>query len=87
MDIESNLLEIPETDYSADIAMSSDDFGKLINQLSIFGKDILFELGDTIKVTGKGDDGKMSVLELTHTDRGEIAATCEKIIMTSHHRH
>ena len=39
------------------------------------------DLGDT------RDDGKMSVLELTHTDRGEIAATCEKIILTSHHRH
>ena len=33
-----------------------------VNQLSIFGKDILFELGDTIKVTGKGDDGKMSAM-------------------------
>ena len=62
MDIESNLLEIPETEYSADIAMSSDDFGKLINQLSIFGKDIRFELGDEIVVTGKGDDGKMSAM-------------------------
>jgi len=62
IDIESNLLEIPETDYSADIAMSSDDFGKLVNQLSIFGKDIRFELGDSIKVTGKGDDGKMSAI-------------------------
>jgi DNA polymerase III sliding clamp (beta) subunit (PCNA family) len=62
MDIESSLLEIPDTEYSADITMSSDDFGKLVNQLSIFGKDILFELGDTIKVTGKGDDGKMSAM-------------------------
>ena len=62
MDIESNLLEIPDTEYSADITMSSDDFGKLVNQLSIFGKDIRFELGDSIKVTGKGDDGTMSAI-------------------------
>ena len=62
IDIESNLLEIPETEYSADIAMSSDDFGKLVNQLSIFGKDIRFELSDSIKVTGKGDDGTMSAI-------------------------
>tara|TARA_B110000046_G_scaffold184881_2_gene224687 strand:+ start:1607 stop:2416 length:810 start_codon:yes stop_codon:yes gene_type:complete len=62
MDIESNILEIPDTEYSADIAMSSDDFAKLVNQLSIFGKDIMFELGDTIKVTGKGDEGKMSAM-------------------------
>lgn len=62
IDIESNLLEIPETEYSADIAMSSDDFGKLVNQLSIFGKDIRFELSDSIKVTGKGDDGTMNAI-------------------------
>ena len=62
IDIESNLLEIPETDYAADIVMSSEDFGKLINQISIFGKTVLFELEETIKVTGKGDDGKMSAI-------------------------
>ena len=27
MDLESNLLEIPETEYTADIEMISDDFG------------------------------------------------------------
>ena len=62
MDLESNLLEIPETEYTADIEMVSDDFGKLIDQVSMFGKEILFELDDIIKVTGKGDNGTMNAI-------------------------
>lgn len=63
IDIESNLLEIPDADYAADIEMNSDDFGRLIDQISIFGKEILFELNDeVIKVTGKGDNGSMNAV-------------------------
>jgi len=62
MDIESNLLVIPETEYTADIEMISEDFGKLIEQVSIFGKEILFELDEIIKVTGKGDNGTMNAI-------------------------
>ena len=62
IDIEQNLLEIPDTEYTADVTMLSDDFVKLVSQMSIFGSTISFELGDTIKMTGKGDNGTMDAI-------------------------
>jgi len=42
MDIDEQLMTIPDADYDSDIIFDSDKFAKLIGQLSIFGDDITF---------------------------------------------
>lgn len=42
MNIEEELMEIPDADYDSDIVFNSDKFAKLIGQLSIFGENITF---------------------------------------------
>jgi len=62
VDIDSAVLEIPETDYSADIEIISNEFRELISQLSIFGSEITFNCCDEIKITGTGEYGVMNAL-------------------------
>ena len=62
VDIDSELLEIPDTDYSADIEISSNEFRELINQISIFGTDITFNCHDDIKIKGTGEYGAMNAI-------------------------
>ena len=62
VDIDSDVLEIPDTDYSADIEISSNEFRELISQLSIFGTDITFNCRDEIKITGTGEYGIMNAI-------------------------
>lgn len=66
VDIDSAVLEIPDTDYSADIEISSNEFRELISQLSIFGTDITFNCHDEIKITGTGEYGVMNAIISEH---------------------
>ena len=55
MNLEVDLLEIPDTEYTADIHMVSNQFTELVNQLSIFGNEInlgLFNLRSTVTTQG-----------------------------------
>ncbi len=62
VDIDSELLAIPDTDYSADIEINSNEFRELITQVSIFGTDITFNCHDEIKITGDGEYGAMNAI-------------------------
>lgn len=62
MDIEAELLEIPESEFSADIEMISSQFGELVNQLSIFGSEFEIKCGDNIIITGRGENGCMNAV-------------------------
>ena len=62
MNIEANLMEIPDTDYTADIHMISGDFTALVNQLSMFGNEIQVKCSDEIRFTGKGEMGSMDAV-------------------------
>tara|TARA_X000000368_G_scaffold286173_1_gene227274 strand:+ start:1546 stop:2361 length:816 start_codon:yes stop_codon:yes gene_type:complete len=62
MDTESELLEIPDSEFSADVEMISAQFGELVNQLSIFGNDFEIKCGDNIVITGKGENGCMNAV-------------------------
>ena len=62
MNIEANLMEIPDTDYTADIHMISGDFTALVNQLSMFGNEIQVKCSDEIRFTGKGEIGSMDAV-------------------------
>lgn len=56
IDIDSDILNIPEVDYSADIEMNSMQFKNYINELSLFGDDLRISCDDTdIKLSSSGE--------------------------------
>ena len=60
VDLDSQLLDIPEADHQADITMKSAQFAELITQLSIFSTVVVFKCTqEDIHITAKGDMGKM----------------------------
>ena len=62
MDLQSELLTIPDTEYTADIEMVSNDFTELIHQLYQFGNELRIQCGDEIRLTGKGEVGSMDAV-------------------------
>lgn len=60
INIESELLDVPVTEWSADIEMLSGEFSQLIDQLSIFGNDLTIKCNDEIVLSGSGEHGKMN---------------------------
>ena len=62
MDLQSELMEIPETEYAADIEMVSNDFTELVTQLNTFGSELRIQCEDEIRLTGKGEMGSMDAV-------------------------
>lgn len=62
IDIDSELLEVPDVDYDADIEIVSHDLSNLILQLSLFGRDISVNCGENITFKGSGELGTMSAI-------------------------
>ena len=62
IDIDSELLEVPNVDYDADIEIVSQDLANLITQLSVFGKDLNIKCGVNIVFKGSGELGTMSAI-------------------------
>jgi len=62
MNMETEMLEIPDTEYTADIHMLSSQFTELVNQLSIFGNELQVKCSDDIRLTGKGEMGSMDAV-------------------------
>lgn len=61
--MDNDILCIPDTDYSVDLKMVSSEFSDLIDQLSIFGQELLVKCNDEkIEMTGQGDMGKMKAV-------------------------
>jgi proliferating cell nuclear antigen len=61
MNIDSEHLQVPETEHEADISILSDEFADLIGQLSIFGDDLQVVCNmETINLTANGEMGKMT---------------------------
>ena len=68
MDLQSELLHIPDTEYTADIEMISSEFSALINQLSIFGNELKMHCEESMmSMTGTGELGEM-IGEIKETD-------------------
>tara|TARA_B100000902_G_scaffold281783_1_gene267734 strand:+ start:3856 stop:4695 length:840 start_codon:yes stop_codon:yes gene_type:complete len=63
MDIETELMHIPETEYDADITMKSSEFNKLMVENSLFAETLMIKLGedDHIYMSASGDIGKIEV--------------------------
>lgn len=62
INLESELLDVPETEWSADIEMLSSEFSQLVDQLSIFGNDLRVRCNEEIILTGSGENGKMNAI-------------------------
>ncbi len=60
VNIETDMLDVPTAEWSADIEMLSGEFSQLIDQLSIFGNDLTIKCNDEITLTGSGEHGKMN---------------------------
>ena len=56
IDIESEMMTIPEIDYDADIKMVSKDFSDLIGQVSKFGQDVKVKCNDKIELIGSSEE-------------------------------
>ena len=63
LDINSETMSIPETEYQAEFSLSSGHFSSLINQLKIFGDTMDIECSEQkiILFSKSPDNGKMSV--------------------------
>ena len=62
-DLESQLMEIPDADYTADLEMDSQEFYQLVDEMSIFGDKLVVNCtGEEVKFTGKGNLGDMTAL-------------------------
>lgn len=62
IDIDSALLEVPDVEYDADVEIGSSDISNLVNQLSMFGKDLNVKCNETITFKGTGEFGTMSAI-------------------------
>ena len=61
IDLDSQLLDVPDKDHQADITIQSTQFGVLIGQLSIFSDVVTFKCTqEDIHVTAAGDSGTMT---------------------------
>ena len=63
MDIDTEMMCIPETEYDADITMKSSEFNKLMAENSLFADSLSIRLGedDDIYMSATGDIGKIEV--------------------------
>ena len=59
MDIDSEHLELPQTDYAAVCLLPSDTFGKVMRDLSDFSDTCTLHIGETLSVSAAGDMGKV----------------------------
>ena len=66
MMIDSNLLDIPNAEYSADIIIESKSFSEYVNELDIFGDEIIIccdgKNNDNITIETSGDNGKLKMI-------------------------
>ena len=62
MDIDSDLLDIPDVDYDADIEILSADLSNIVTQLSLFGTDLNVNCEEKITFKGSGELGTMNAI-------------------------
>ena len=80
MEIESELMAIPEIDYAAEFSLASSNFANLISQLKLFGADLQIKCSEEeIRlISNSNETGNMSVvvpiddLSLFAINEGEV---------------
>ena len=63
MDIETELLHVPESEYEVTVKMPIKSFSTVVDQLSIFGDNMNVEINDEplMNLSSNGHEGKMCV--------------------------
>ena len=61
IDIESQMVELPDKEYTADIRFVSKDYSELVNQLSIFGNKLNIRCNDNIILNSENEFGKVDI--------------------------
>ncbi|CAK0780320.1 hypothetical protein CVIRNUC_005011 [Coccomyxa viridis] len=80
MDIDSEQLGIPDTEYSATVKMPSSEFQRIVKDLSTIGEAVLISVSkDGIKFSTSGDIGSanISVRQNTNVDKPEDATVID----------
>jgi proliferating cell nuclear antigen PCNA len=75
IDIDSDIMDIPEKDYDVDLLLKSNDFKELISELSIFNSTIIFKCSsddEKVIIDANGGMGAMQV-EIKDDDILEFA--------------
>ena len=73
MDIDCEIMEIPDKEYEADLSLKSTDFKELIGELSLFNDELQFICNeDDVILKAKGDMGSATV-EIKNSDIEEYA--------------
>ena len=75
IDIDSDVMDIPEKDYDVDLMLKSNDFKELISELSIFNSNIVFNCNsdeEKVIIEANGGMGAMQV-EIKDDDILELA--------------
>jgi proliferating cell nuclear antigen PCNA len=64
VELESDLMEIPDVDYQAEFALASSNFASLVGQLKQFGSDLFIKCNEEeLRLTSKSNEsGNMSVV-------------------------
>ena len=62
INIDEQLMEIPEVDYSADITMKSSQFKDYVTEISKFGSDLSVDCSESIILLTKGEMGDYRVI-------------------------
>ena len=80
IDLDEQQLSIPDVEYPADFIIDSKKFKELVDQMSFFGKEIIFDCDEEhIKMFSKGDNGKMKV-NISFDDVDEYAIEEDKTL-------
>lgn len=84
MDIESEYMNIPDTEYSCSIKMPSSEFAKIVHNMAAFGETASLSVNDVVTLETVGDTGKVQmVIKQDLTAKAETARTeivCSKAV-------
>ena len=73
IDLDTDVLEVPESEYKVDLAMGSDLFNELVGELGIFNDTIQFQCNeDSVSLLANGDAGEMKTA-INNDDIEELA--------------
>ncbi|GAF78493.1 unnamed protein product [marine sediment metagenome] len=73
LDIDTDILEIPESEYQVDLAMASNLFNELISEMAIFNDTIKFNCNeDSVSLSANGEAGEMKTI-INNDDIEELA--------------
>ncbi|KAF7331618.1 Proliferating cell nuclear antigen [Mycena kentingensis (nom. inval.)] len=79
MDIDSDTLGIPDTDYDAEVTMSSSEFSRIVKDLSQLGESVRIEVSkEGVRFASDGESANGSVLLKKEGDPGRVRTDKER---------